>query len=457
MKRLLKGGLVISGKNRTYADVLMDGEKITKVEADIQCEDAHVADVTDKLLFPGFIDAHTHFKLEVAGTVTADDFYTGTRAALVGGTTCVVDFATQYKKETLHEALANWHEKADHKSSCDYGFHLAISDWNQQISEELESIVKEGVTSFKLYMTYDDMIVDDEEMYQILTRLKELGGIAGVHCENTGIIKARIAELKAGGKLAPKYHPISRPEEAEAEAISRMLKIASLVDTPVIIVHLSSEQGYREVLAARERGQEVFLETCPQYLLLDENSYRRDEKVSRRYICSPPLRNKVSQDILWKAVEQDEIALLSTDHCSFTDAQKAAGSADFTKVPNGMPGVETRPVLLYTYGVKTGRITLEQMCRLLSENPAKLYGLYPQKGCIAPGSDADIVVWDGDVLWTMTDTNQAANTDYNPYDGFEVWGKPQTVYLRGEEVLADGQVVKENRGRYQRRGLRQQL
>lgn len=451
MRRLLKGGNVVSGTGWAQEDVLIEDGIIRRVGADLTCEMKHVdavVDVSGKWLFPGFIDAHTHFDLAVAGTVTADNFETGTKAAVSGGTTTILDFCTQYKGESLQMALDHWHEKADGVSSCDYGFHLAISDWNDEICRELEQIVADGVSSFKLYMTYDDMILDDEAIYEVLARLKELGGIAGVHCENSGIIKAMVKEAKAAGHLEPSAHSATRPAVVEAEAISRLLKIAAIVDTPVIIVHLSSGAGYQEVKYARERGQEVYLETCPQYLLLDESKYRLPDFEGGRYIIAPPLRRVEDQTRLWNALRKDHIHTISTDHCSFTLAQKEMGKEDFTKIPGGMAGVETRPVLIYTYGVLTGKLTIEQMCRLLSENPAKLYGMYPQKGCIAPGSDADIVVWDSETAWTLAAENQQSASGFCPMEGTQVKGRAEQVYLRGTLVAENGEVKEAYQGTY---------
>lgn len=448
MKTLLKGGTVVSGSGLKQADVLMDEGKIQAVEAGIEEADAKVIDVSGKLLFPGFIDAHTHFDLHVAGTVTADNFETGTKAALSGGTTMIIDFATQYQGETLKKGLENWHKKADGNASCDYGFHLAISDWNPSVSKELEEIVENGVTSFKLYMTYDEMYLNDKKIYQVLKRLKEVGGIAGVHCENMGLIQALVEEEKAKGNLSPKAHKKTRPAPVEAEAISRLLKIAGLVNTPVIIVHLSSGEGYQEVKYARERGQEFYVETCPQYLLLDESVYDLPDFEARKYVISPTIKEKKDSTRLWNALFKNHIQTICTDHCSFTTEQKAAGKEDFTKIPNGMPGVEARPALVYTFGVLEHNLKLEQMCRLLSENQAKLYGLYPQKGAIAPGSDGDIVVWNPDVQWTMSVENQVANVDYCPFEGTSVKGKAELVFLKGRLAAKDGKVLLEKTGSY---------
>ena len=276
MKLLFKGGTIVSGDGMKKLDILVKGEKILAVGEDLEFRDAQIVDVRGKLLFPGFIDAHTHMALEVSNTITADKFETGTKAELAGGTTCIVDYATQYPGESLREALNNWHKKADGQSSCDYAFHLALTDWNEEISRELEEIVQKETCSFKLYMTYDTM-VDDETMYEILSRLKELGGIAGVHCENNGIIQARLKEVlkTKGGRKDVSDYPWTRPKEAEAEAVSRLLKIAKCVDTPVIVVHLSTAAGYREILRAREAGQTVYIETCPQYLVMDEEIVRQ--------------------------------------------------------------------------------------------------------------------------------------------------------------------------------------
>lgn len=455
MKRLLKGGTVVSGEGRRRLDILIKGEKILAMGEDLEYQDAEVVDVTGKLLFPGFIDAHTHMALEVSGTVTADGFDTGTKAELAGGTTCIIDYATQYPGESLREALANWHAKADGQSSCDYAFHLALTDWNEDISRELEEIVREETCSFKLYMTYDTM-VDDETMYEILSRLKELGGIAGVHCENDGIIRARSKELQRtkGSRTDVSDYPWTRPKEAEAEAVSRLLKIARCVDTPVIIVHLSTAAGYREILRAREAGQTVYIETCPQYLVMDESRYSLPAEEARHFMIAPPLRKKKNQEILWQALKEGRIQTIATDHCSFTKAQKMAGEGDFTKTPCGMPGAQERPALVWKFGVCEKRITVEQMCTYLSENPAKLYQLYPEKGALIAGADADIVVWDPEAAWTMTTSDMQSACDYCPMEGTEVTGMAQQVYLRGKLVAENGNILDEKNGVYVRHGVK---
>lgn len=451
MAELLKGGTIVSGQEMKPADILVDQGVIVAVGPEVDTAgypDLMVTDVSGKLIFPGFIDAHTHFALPVSGTVTADDFESGTKAAISGGTTMIIDFATQYEGETLDQALDNWFLKAGETCSCDYGFHMAISDWNEDVSDHLISMIDRGVTSFKLYMTYDQMYLEDKVIYQVLKRLNEVGGITGVHCENKGLIEALISEEKAAGHLGPDAHPRSRPDLVEAEAIDRLLKIAGLAEAPVIVVHLSTEAGLEEICEARENGRQVFVETCPQYLLLDDSLYQLPDFSSGRYVISPPLRGKENREVLWEAIKEGMIQTVATDHCSFTLAQKDAGRDDFTRIPNGMPGVENRPALIYTDGVGKGRITPEQMCRILSENAAKLYGVYPQKGAIQAGSDADLVVWDPAVSWEISVAEQVSRCDYSPFEGYQVKGRAEKVYLRGVLAAENGKVVQEHQGRY---------
>ena len=452
MKTLLKGGTVVNAAGTQAADVLIEGEKIVAVGADLCCEDCKVIDVSGKLLFPGFIDAHTHFDLDVCNTTTADDFYTGGRSALRGGTTMVIDFACPNKGETLQYGLDLWHRKAEGKTACDYGFHMTIDDWNEGIIGELPRMFEEGISSFKMYMTYPAMMIGDEDMFKALRKMKELGGIAGVHCENAGVIDALIKEKKAAGEFAPASHPLCRPSILEAEAVSRLLKMAAVADVPVVIVHLSSEDGLKEVQAARARGQKVYVETCPHYLLLEDSVYSKPDFEGAKYVCAPPLRKKQDNEALWSAIARGEVQTVSTDHCSFTLKQKDAGREDFTQIPGGMPGVETRGVLLYTFGVAEGRITAEKMAEVLSEAPAKLYGAYPRKGHIAPGADADIVVYDPAVDGLITAADQVANVDYAPYEGVRTAGHIAQVWLRGELSVEEGKLLSEPKGKYIPRG-----
>ena len=454
MKRLFKGGTIVGAGASQQADLLVCNDKIVLIGKDLASSDAEVVDVRGRLLFPGFIDAHTHFDLDVCNTTTADDFETGSVAAVCGGTTMVIDFACPNKGETLGYGLSLWHKKADGRTSCDYGFHMTIDDWNETIRAEIPQMFEAGISSFKMYMTYPAMMIGDQDLFSALLELKKYGGIAGVHCENAGVIDALIAQHKKDGRLAPASHPECRPNPLEAEAVAHLLRIAEVADVPVVIVHLSTREALHEVFAARERGQKVYVETCPHYLILDDSRYRQDDfDASAGYICAPPLRTKPDQDALWKALANGTVQTVSTDHCSFTREQKRAGRDDFTKIPGGLPGVESRGLLLYTYGVAAGRITKEQMCALLAENPARLYGAYPRKGVLAVGSDADIVVLDPNAEGVFSAAQEHSAAGYTPYEGMARRGAIERVYLRGQLVVKDGALVAKNAGQYIARGV----
>ena len=452
MKTLLKGGTVVTESGPKRANVLVDGEKIAGVGRLLSGGERTV-DVSGCLLFPGFIDAHTHFDLDVAGTTTADNFETGSRAALRGGTTTVIDFACPNKGESLQHGLDLWHAKAGGHTWCDYGFHMTIDDWNDSIRAELPNMFAAGISSFKMYLTYPAMMIGDRDIYLALKRLKALGGIAGFHCENAGVIDGMIAERKAAGELGVCSHPRTRPQYLEAEAVARLLRIAQAAECPVIIVHLTNHEALEEVRRARARGQTVHVETCPQYLLLDENRYfSEDYSQAARYVCAPPLRNRAEQKFLWEGLKKGEIQTISTDHCSFTLAQKDMGREDFTKIPGGLPGVETRGELIYSAGVAQHRINLTTMGKVLSENPARLYGLYPRKGTLRPGSDADIVVYDPGASHVIRAADCVANVDYNPYEGFVTCGGIRQVWLRGRLAVENGRVLGTPEGQYMVRG-----
>ena len=454
MRTLFKGGTVVSGTGTKRADLLIENEKIVESGRNLKADADKVVDVTGCFLFPGFIDAHTHFDLDVCNTTTADDFYTGSRAALRGGTTTVIDFACPNKGESLHYGLDLWHKKADGRTFCDYGFHMTIDDWNESIRAELPDMFAKGISSFKMYMTYPAMMVGDRDMYWALKELKSLGGLCGVHCENAGVIDGMIAERKNSGQFSPACHPLTRPPYLEAEAVSRLLRIAQAAEAPVVIVHLTNQEALKEVQHARDRGQKVYVETCPQYLLLDDSVYfNEDYSQAARYVCAPPIRDKSQQALLWKALRRGDIQTISTDHCSFTLEQKDAGREDFTKIPGGLPGVETRGELIYSYGVATKRISAQRMCLALSENPARMYGLFPRKGHLRPGADADIVVYDPGASHVIRADDCVANVDYTPYEGFVTAGGIRQVWLRGNLAVENGKVLDETpQGRYMARG-----
>ena len=453
MRYLIKNGLVVSGQSSEKKDILIENEKIIKTGKNLSDSSAQLIDASGKIIFPGFIDGHTHFDLEVAGTVTADDFETGTKAAILGGTTMVVDFASQDKGgHTLKEGLDKWHKKADGKCSCDYSFHMSVVEWNEKTEAEIQDMLDAGITSFKLYMTYPAMIVNDHDIYKIIKKLNECGCFAGVHCENAGVIDALIEEAKAKGATGANNHPLVRPDTMEAEAVHRLLAIAKEADAPVMVVHLTNRKALEEIRRARSQGQTVYAETCPQYLLLDDSVYSKPGLEGAKFVCAPPIRKKADQDALWEAMASGEIQTVATDQCSFTMEQKALGADDFTKIPGGLPGVQTRGTLIYTYGVRQGRITLEQMCTLLSENPAKLYGLYPKKGVLAEGSDADIVIFDPEKKDVISADTHAYNTDNNPFEGFTLQGGVEHVFLRGNPAVRNGQLINEKLGTFIKRG-----
>lgn len=453
MKYLFKNGTVVSGRGTRRADVLVENEKILQVGRNLSDPLARAIDVTGKLLMPGFIDAHTHFDLDVCNTTTADDFDSGTKSAIRGGTTTIVDFACPNKGESLHHGLDLWHRKADGKCWCDYGFHMTIDDWNAEIEKEIDDMYAAGISSFKMYMTYPAMMIGDEAMYKALKKLKEKGGICGVHCENSGVINALIEEKKAAGKMGVSSHPETRPDFLEAEAVSRLLRIAQAVDIPVVIVHLTNAATLAEVTAARRRGQKVYVETCPQYLVLDDSVYyNEDFSRAARYVCAPPLRKPEDCRALWAGLRKGDIQTISTDHCAFTLAQKDAGRGDFTKIPGGLPGVEARGELVYSFGVTTRKISLATMCKVLSENPAKLYGMFPRKGVIAPGADADIVVYDPQADHILRAEDMVSRAGYTPYEGFVTHGSVSQVWLRGKLMVENGHVIGEQKGQYIVRG-----
>ena len=438
MKYLLKNGTVVTGEKSEQLDILVEGEKIVQVGKNLPSEEAQEIDVSGKILFPGFIDGHTHFDLEVAGTVTADDFETGTKAAILGGTTFVIDYASQDKGgHTLKEGLDKWHKKADDKCSCDYSFHMSIVEWNENTEQEIQDMIDHGITSFKLYMTYPAMIVNDCDMYKILKKLGKCGCFAGVHCENAGVIDALIAEAKKEGRLGPENHPLVRPDTMEAEAVHRLLVIAREADAPVMVVHLTNKKAFEEVMHARANGQKVYAETCPQYLEFTCDVYKRED--GRNFVCSPPMKGQESQDALWKAIKNGMIDTVATDHCPFQSYEKDWGKDDFTKIPNGCPGVEN----LYPYmldAANSGKITFERAVELCSTNVAKIFGC-DNKGSISVGKDADIVIYDKDKDFTISVDNMHSDLDHTIWEGKQLHGYPIRTYLRGNVVYDNGDFV----------------
>ncbi len=454
MSILIQNGTLFLPEGPVKADLRVEGGRIAAIGPGLPVGDAQVLDASGKLVFPGFIDTHTHFEMNKGlPNETADDWFTGSRAALAGGTTTVLDFAEPERGASLASALETWHRRAGGAACCNYGFHMTIKDWDQRIRAELRDMTAAGVTSYKVYMAYDNLRLPDGVIYEVLQAVAEEGGVTGCHCENGDLVTQGVRAQKAAGNLGPAAHPLSRPAAVEAEAVTRYLTIAELAGAPVNIVHLSTARGLEAVRAARARGQKLHVETCPQYLLLDESCYRLPGFEGAKYVFSPPARSLADQAALWEGIRSGDIDTVGTDHCSFDfHGVKELGRADFSQIPNGLPGVEHRPALLYTFGVRAGRMTAEDLVRLLAEQPAKLFGMWPQKGCLAVGSDADLTIFDPDWRWTIRASEQVQNVDYTPYEGLELQGRTHTVLLGGEIAVREGKVLLERRGRYVHRG-----
>lgn len=448
----LKGGTIVTATNTYQADLRIEDDKIVAIGEDIHKVEDEVFIVEGCFLFPGGIDPHTHFDLPVGNTVTADDFSTGTKAALLGGTTMIIDYATQFRGETLREALENWLRKADSECYSDYSFHMAITDWNEGVSRELPLLVQEGVSSLKFYMAYKGTLqVNDEILLEAFLESKKAHALICVHCENGDIISHLTEEARRSGKKTPYYHALTHPALVEREATSRALALAEVTEAPVYIVHLTCDEALQEVVKSRAKGVRAFVETCPQYLLLDDSLYSEDRGFSSaQYVISPPLRKRTDQEALRMGLHSEIIDTIATDHCSFNlKGQKELGRNDFSKIPNGMPGVENRMGLLYTYGVVSGLLSLNQYVNLTSTRAARIFGLYPQKGTIALGSDADIVVWNPNAKSILSAKKQVQKVDYSPYEGFVQIGQVKHVFLRGRHVVENGSLKKvEPTGKY---------
>ena len=454
MSILIQNGILVLPTGPIQADLRVAGGRIAELGPGLAPGASRVIDAQERLVFPGFIDTHTHFEMNKGfPNETADDWYTGTRAALAGGTTTVLDFAEPERGATLASALETWHGRADGAACFNYGFHMTVKDWSPSIRSELREMTAAGVTSYKVYLAYDNLRLSDAAAYEVVKAVGAEGGVVGCHCENGDLVTEGIRAQQAAGNPSPAAHPLSRPPAVEAEAVGRWLTIAELAGCPVNIVHLSTLRGLEAVRAARTRGQRLYVETCPQYLLLDERSYRLPGFESAKFVLSPPLRAQENCAALWDALEAGEIDTIGTDHCSFRfHGAKELGREDFSKIPNGIPGVEHRPSLMYTYGVAAGRITAVDMARLLAENPARLFGMYPQKGVLAVGSDADLVIFDPNDTGRITAETQYQNVDYTPYEGMALRGRVDTVLLGGEVAVEGGRVLLERRGRYVSRG-----
>ena len=454
MSILIKNGTLVLPEGLVRADLRTEGGTIAEIGPNLAPGGSQIIDAAGKLVFPGFIDTHTHFEMN-KGLIneTADNWETGTRAALAGGTTCVLDFAEPEHGHSLQSALDEWHSRADGHASCHYAFHMTIVDWDARIREELSAMTRQGVTSYKVYLAYAGMRIPDATAYEVIREVARQGGIVGCHCENGDLIDEVVAELRAAGNLSPAAHPLAHTAVIEAEAVGRWLALAEQAGAPVNVVHLSTQRGLEVARAARSRGQALYLESCPQYLTMTDEKYSLPNFEGAKYVCAPPLRKQADVEALWDALAAGEIDTIGTDHCSFQfGTTKQLGREDFSRIPGGIPGTEHRPALIYTYGVKAGRISPVQMMQALSQRPAKLFGMFPRKGALAVGSDADIVIFDPNHTWTIAAAGQYQNVDYTPYEGMEMAGRTDTVLLGGEVAVSGGKVVQEGLGRYVSRG-----
>ena len=444
MKTLIRGGTVVTATDLYRGDVLIEDEKVSAVGTTFDGVAADRAiDASGKYVIPGGIDVHTHLDMPFGGTTSADDFESGTIAAAHGGTTSVVDFAIQYRGQTLRHALDAWRAKADGKAAIDYGFHMIVTELNDAVEKEMDALVAEGVTSFKLFMAYPGVfMLDDASIFRALLRTRENGGTICMHAENGGVIDVLVQRALAEKKTEPRYHALTRPARAEAEATHRAIALAEIAGVPIYIVHLSAPEALEMVTAARDRGLPAYAETCPQYLFLSYDNYEEPDFAGAKYVMSPPLRPREGQDRLWRGLAGNDLQAISTDHCPFCmKEQKELGRNDFSKIPNGAPGIETRMSLVFDGGVRTGKISLNRFVELTSTSPARIFGLFPRKGTIAPGSDADLVVFDPNRKQTLSAKTLHMKVDYNPYEGRVVTGVSETVLSRGKVVVENGKFV----------------
>jgi dihydropyrimidinase len=440
MKTLIKNGTVVTANDTLRADVLIEDETVRAIGTGLPAQADRVIDAAGRYVMPGAVDVHTHMELPFGGTFASDDFATGTAAAAWGGTTTIVDFAVQTFGQSLHQGIEQWHKKAEGKAHIDYGFHMIVREVNQGILKEMDQLVQEGVPSFKLFMAYPGVfMLDDASIFRAMSRTAQNGGLIMMHAENGGAIDVLVQRYLAEGKGDPINHGLTRPSSMEGEATSRAIALARLAEVAVYIVHLSSKDALDAVRAARDDGAPAFAETCPQYLYLSLDDLARPGFEGAKYVCSPPLRPQSHQADLWKGLLQDDLQLVATDHCPFHfKQQKEMGRGDFSKIPNGLPGVEDRFTLIFHGGVNSGRISLNRFVELVATAPAKMFGLYPKKGTIAPGSDADIVIFNPGVERTLSAKTHHMNVDYSCYEGMKVRGLPEVVIQRGNVLVEKG-------------------
>ena len=450
----ITGGTIVTSSDNYKADVGVKDGKIVTIAKQIKDESDQTIDARGKYVLPGGIDMHTHLDMPFGGTVSADDFETGTIAAAHGGTTTVVDFAIQSKGASLKKALDTWMQKAKGKAVIDYGFHIAVTDLNDKVMDELPQMVKAGVTSFKCFLAYKGaLMIDDGALLQVLQKANKSGALVMIHAENGDVIDVLVKDALAKKQTAPKYHALTRPPEAEGEATGRGITIARMAGAPLFIVHLSCKQALDKVTAARANGEPIFAETCPQYLLKSFSNYLEPGFKGAKYVMSPPLRDESNWDLLWAGLGSGALTSVSTDHCPFNfKGQKDMGKGNFAAIPNGAPGIEHRLMLMFDAGVNQGRISLNRFVDLVSTAPAKMFGLFPDKGTVAVGSDADLVVFDPKMSFRISAKTHHQNVDYTPYEGYIGHGRPTVVISNGNVIIQDGKFLgKKGVGRFLKR------
>ena len=459
MSLLIRNGRIVTAVDDYRADLFIEDEVVSLIGQSLDVEAERIIDAEGKLVIPGGVDPHTHMDMPFGGTNSADDFESGTRAAAFGGTTTIIDFAMQQKGRSTMEGLETWHAKAAGKASIDYGFHMIVTDMADERLWEMRRLADEGVTSYKMFMAYPDVLyVDDGTLFRAMRKAGDDGTLVCMHAEN-GIVIDEIVKLAlAEGKTSPKYHALTRPTRMEAEGVHRAIAIAEVADAPVYIVHLSCADALEQVVLARDRGAWVYAETCPQYLFLDSSHYDHEDFEGAKYVMTPPLRERWNQDHLWRGLSFGDLHSIATDHCPFCfHDQKALGKDNFSKIPNGAPGVENRMSLVYNGGVAAGRLSLNKFVELTSTAPAKLFGLFPRKGTVAVGSDADLVIFDPERREVISAGNPHTHhmrVDYSAYEGFEVQGVCETVISRGRILVEDkAWLGRAGVGNYLKRGL----
>ncbi|MEP0266102.1 dihydropyrimidinase [Dokdonia sp.] len=453
MSVLIKNGRVVTAESDYLGDIYIENESIVAIGKDLPYKADKTINAKDKLVFPGGIDPHVHLDMPFMGTSSSDDYTSGTRAALFGGTTMVIDFILQTQGDTLKNALKAWQKRAKDKAIGDYSYHMAVTDFNPKVAKEVVSMIeKEGITSFKTFMAYKGaLMIDDGQMMQLMKVVKENGGLVTVHATNGDMIDSLIAKNRKAGNMKPIYHYLSQPEVTEAEASARFTDMLDYTGCPGYIVHMTCEGALNAVRKSTMRNQKVFVETCTQYLTLDASLYKRDD--GAKWVMSPPLREKKDQTSLWSGINQGLIQVIGTDHCPFTWEQKQMGKNDFSKIPNGHPAIEHRMELLFSEGVRKGKISLSKYVELTSTNAAKIFGMYPKKGTIAIGADADLVIFNPTKKQTLSKKSHHMNVDYSSYEGFKVTGKTETVLLRGQVAIEDNKcLLKPGYGQFVKRG-----